>query len=308
MTLLPAALAAALLLAACGDTDTGMVPEPEYPFAALAVGTDTTFEAVTWNLKNFPLRNGETVDLVAQAILAIDPDVVALQEIENVSAFRALLEALPGWQGHRASSAYASINLAYLYKTEAVEALPAGIYEIYTDLRSPFPRAPLVFELRADGREVVLINNHFKCCGDGVLEAGEPGDEEFRRYEASRLLAEYVEDVFRDRAVIILGDLNDRIDDRLADNVFRPFLERPLQFRFADAEIAVGSAVEWSWAGSSYSHLDHILVTAELFDDLDEDAARVLTVRVDQVLPGGLPTYRSLVSDHRPVLLKLDLD
>ncbi|SVD40514.1 uncharacterized protein METZ01_LOCUS393368, partial [marine metagenome] len=52
------------------------------------------------------------------------------------------------------------------------------------------------------------------------------------------------------------------------------------------------------------SHLDHILITNELFDELDN--SDIQTIKIDEYLDGGWNEYDQNISDHRPVALKLD--
>ena len=49
----------------------------------LSFGTDTTFEVVTWNLEDYPKNGTKTIDSVAIAIMALDADIYALQEINS---------------------------------------------------------------------------------------------------------------------------------------------------------------------------------------------------------------------------------
>ena len=52
---------------------------------------------------------------------------------------------------------------------------------------------PLVLEMNYQGEDYVIINNHFKCCGDGILDLGDSSDEETRRYNAISLLKNYID-------------------------------------------------------------------------------------------------------------------
>jgi endonuclease/exonuclease/phosphatase family metal-dependent hydrolase len=295
--------AATIILAGCGGSDeTPLKPEDENPFHALVAGTDSTLDIATWNLHGFAASAGaETVDLVADAIVAMDLDVVALQEIARASDFNQLLTRLPGWAGYRAPSG-GEWSLAYLWRTDRITAGPDAIYEIYTDQSNPFPRAPLVFDVTFDGHAVRLINNHLKCCGDGHLVPDDYGDEEYRRYRADELLEDWIATEADGQAVVMMGDLNDRLNDPVGDNVFQMFLDLPASYRFADWDIAVDSShAQWSW-GPGVSHLDHILVTDELFAALSS----CRTIRLDLALASGV--FADKVSDHAPVVVTLDLD
>jgi endonuclease/exonuclease/phosphatase family metal-dependent hydrolase len=297
-------LAAASLLGGCGSSDTRPVePAPENPFAGFALGRDDAFEAVTWNLHDFAEDAGaEEVALVAEAIAALGADVVAIQEIAEGERFDELLDLLPHHGGYRATSDR-FINLGYVWLDSTVTV--RSVAEVRPDVEDIwrfFLRWPLVLEITWQGRELALVNNHLKCCGDGRLEPDDPDDEEWRRLRACELLADHLTAAYPDRNAILLGDLNDLLDDAPAHNVFAPFLDAPDRFRFADMAVATGPVSGWSW-GPGESHLDHILVNAPLFAALAAEGGRCFTVRLDQALNGQ--AYNDLLSDHVPVALVL---
>lgn len=310
--LLPAALLAMFLAYGCGDTvttprDGGGDPDPAPVFFGdLEFGTDTTLDVVTWNLKTFPYNDDEfrTIRYAAAAIRAMEADVVALQEISQGGYFDILADSLAadGYDAHRAVSDGFS-NLAFLWRTETVSDV--AFSEPLDDGR-PYPRYPLFFEIEFDGVPVTVINNHFKAFGDGVLDPSDEWDEETRRADASSGLDAWIRSNAEDRAVVLLGDLNDLLTDPPEHNVFQVFLDAPDHYRFADYELA-DSANQASWSWKLQSHLDHILVTDELFDALAREGAEVRTLRLDRELDGGFTEYVDNLSDHFPVGVRLKL-
>ena len=247
-------------LSGCGGKDTFVVQDN--PFEGALVGADTTLEIVTWNLEHFAKKDQTTVDFLVQAIKELDVDIIALQEIEESGYFRDLYTGLEGWSGVRATSAYADMNLAYLYKTGG----PLDnivVLEILDD-EYALPRAPYVLECTFNGVPVVVINNHYKCCGDNVIDESKYNDEEKRRRDANVILQEYIEENFAGEKVIVLGDLNDELTDAPGANVFANFLDDPDHWRFVDMPIAEDPGAQWSYP-SWPSHIDHILITDELF-------------------------------------------
>jgi endonuclease/exonuclease/phosphatase family metal-dependent hydrolase len=266
-----------------------------------AFGTDSTFEAITWNIEWFPKNGQTTVNYVHEIILDLDVDLLALQEIDDKTYFDQLLEGLDGWDGYYVVSEYS--NLAYIYKTDEVEV--HDIYEIYTteEYWRPFPRAPMVMEMRFKNQEYVLINNHYKCCGDGYLDLSDPWDEETRRFDASNLLAEYIDTHFPAKRLIMMGDLNDDIADSPNNNVFNIFIDDPEKFEFVDMDIAEGVSSEWSYP-SWPSHLDHVLISSALFYDFGNEGSGIETLKIDDYFD-SFYQYDANVSDHRPVALKV---
>ena len=66
------------------------------------------------------------------------------------------------------------------------------------------------------------------------------------------------------------------------------FLNDSQNYFFTDLEIAQGSSTGWSFPNWP-SHLDHILITDELFDDLNN--SQVQTIKIDEYLDGGWYEY-----------------
>ena len=272
-------------------------------FEELEFGTDATFEVVTWNIEWFPKEGQTTVDYVSQIIEAFDVDLIAMQELDDTDMFDQMMDGLVDYVGYYESGWFA--GLAYIYKPDAI--VINDIYEIYTteEYWNAFPRSPMVMDLSFEGENIFVINNHYKCCGDGLLEYGNDYDEEYRRYMANELLKLYIDLNLPDSKVIVLGDLNDMLTDAVSNNVFQMILDDTESYLFADLEIEQGGSSDWSYP-TWPSHLDHILITNELFDVLDNDGSAVATLKVDEHFPGGWWDYDENVSDHRPVAMRLD--
>ena len=266
----------------------------------LSFGEDNSLDIATWNIEWFPKNGQTTVEYVIQILQQLDLDILAMQELDNKDMFDQMLYALPTYTGYYESAWFA--GLAYIYKTESVEI--NDIYEIYTTSPywSAFPRSPMVMDMNFMGENYFLINNHFKCCGDGILDFNNESDEEKRRYNAVNFLKEYIDTYLSDENVIVLGDLNDDIAEAQQNNVFQMFLDDTDNYLFVDIEIANGSSSNWSYP-TWPSHLDHILITSELFDELDN--SDIQTIKIDEYLDGGWNEYDQNISDHRPVALKL---
>ena len=270
-------------------------------FDQLYFGTDDDLDIMTWNIEWFPKNDVITVNYVTQIFDALDMDVLAIQEVDDTVLFVQMLDQLTNYEGYFESSWFA--GLAYIYNTQTVEI--NDIYEIYitSPYWSPFPRSPMVMDMNFMGENYIIINNHFKCCGDGNLDINDDGDEETRRYIASNLLKEYIDDNFHDKNVIVLGDLNDILTDNVDNNVFQIFIDDSENYLFTDIEIAQGNSSEWSFPNWP-SHLDHILITNELFDN----NSYTEVIRIDDFMNGGFSEYDQNISDHRPVALKLTTD
>jgi len=104
----------------------------------------------------------------------------------------------------------------------------------------------------------------------------------------------------------VIGDLNDIITDLPINNVYQMFIDDSTNYAFADMSIAIGASSEWSFPGWP-SHLDHVLITNELFTEFSNPNSEIKTIKVDDYLAGGLAEYDLNISDHRPVGLRVQL-
>jgi exonuclease III len=274
-------------------------------FENISFGTQDTFEVMTWNLENFPKNSTTTINYVTQIIEALDIDLIAIQEISNEASFLQLVSNLPDYYGYLESTSYD--GLALLYKSDATRI--NNIYRIYDTAAywNAFPRAPMVIDLTYNNQQIYIINNHFKCCGDGVLNLSNSNDEETRRYEAMNLLKTYIDTNLPNKNVIVVGDLNDVLTDVESNNVFQNVINDTTNYLFSDFNIAEGSSTNWSYP-SWPSHLDHILITNELFDEFNLSSSNIEVIKLDESFSGGWNEYDQNVSDHRPVALKLTID
>ncbi|MCB5247831.1 MAG: endonuclease/exonuclease/phosphatase family protein [Candidatus Cloacimonetes bacterium] len=297
--LLPLLAALALAFAGCG-TNTPLVPPDED--GILSFGTDQSLEVVTWNLRTFPL-DASSLQTIAQIVPQMQADVIAFQEIMDYSAFYELANLIPNYSAY-VYNATTSYRLAYLYDTRAVQVNDA--YTIFEGETNPFPRAPYVLDLDFQGRNVKVVNNHFKAFGNNHIDETDPWDEEVRRRLACQLLDQYIVENFPDDSVIVVGDLNDQIAEPPEYNVFQVFLDKPQEYRFADMHIALDPTYNTVSYPSYLSHIDHIMVSNELFGALDHPESECRVIRVDEYL-GSWQNYSDQISDHRPLGLKLYL-
>lgn len=270
----------------------------------LSFGTNSTLEVITWNLKLFPTNGATTASTVKQVIEALDADILALQEIDDEALFEQIVNELDGFEVLVGSSGGAW-KLAYVYRPADITV--NSVYEIYTSTQyaSPFPRRPFVIDFNFKGSNYIVINNHYKAMGDGILDLSNTNDEEYRRFLATNLIKEYIDTNFPERKVFVVGDLNDEVTDAYENNVFRNILDDSDNYLFADYNIATGPSANWSYP-SWPSHIDHIIITNELFENYNSSSSVVQTIKIENYLSGGLTEYYNNISDHRPVALKFE--
>lgn len=271
------------------------IPETPVPVVksifeeCISSGDSSSFEILTINLQGFPKAGYKTIMIVRDLINRINPDVIALQEIVSETEFTNLLEELNGWDGRFYPINNSPWNLAYLFKTSEIAIDDSKTRLILSGDSYAFPRAPFEIFLTHKMLNIstYLINIHLKCCTDGIT----------RRRDASEKLDNYIKTVRPSDPVIILGDYNDMINgESSSTNVFYNLVSTPSEYLFTDMNIAKGSMLWWSYP-SYPSHIDHILVTNELFSKID-------TTMVLRPEPCYLEYFNN-ISDHRPVELIL---
>tara|TARA_B100000767_G_scaffold274954_1_gene309755 strand:+ start:2020 stop:3048 length:1029 start_codon:yes stop_codon:yes gene_type:complete len=269
----------------------------------LHFGTDSTFEVVSWNIEWFPKNGQVTADSVRTIIQSLAADVYALQEINDTTLLKQVVSSIPGYACHFKSSYFG--GLAYVYNTNTVQVNEK--YEIYTSQPywNSFPRSPQVFEFTFKNEDYIIINNHLKCCGDGTIDFNDTSDEENRRLSAVTLLKQYVDSIFTFKKIIIVGDWNDILTDPTPNNVFNSFLNDP-DYLFVDLSIAFGNSAGFSFPNWP-SHLDHILISNELFADFSKPNSYISCIRIDDYM-SSWNVYDNNISDHRPVGIKLEVD
>ena len=266
----------------------------------LYFGTDSTFDVISWNIEWFPKTNSTASD-VQEILTKLEADIYALQEIEDTTLLKQVVSNIAGYECYFKSSYYG--GLAYVYNTNTIQV--NSKYEIFTSqpFWNAFPRSPQVLDINFMNTNYIIINNHFKCCGDGILNTNNNNDEENRRLQAVTYLKQYIDNNFSGKRVILLGDLNDELTDNTVNNVFQDFINDN-NYLFTDMLIAQGNSIDWSYP-TWPSHLDHILITNEVFSDFQNFNSLVSVIRIDDYM-GNWSNYENNVSDHRPIGLKLD--
>lgn len=253
----------------------------------LTAVSNTDFEIMTWNVKDFPFQEDTTISLISYIINQQQPDVVAFQEIASSEDFALLTKEIEGYESQLMVKGF--LDLGFLYKTSEI-TIEEDIQEILNDDFYAFPRPPVMIKVNhISGFSTTLINIHLKCC-DG-------NENYFRRKDASKQLQTYIDTNLPDDEVIVLGDFNDPIfGEPDAENPFLNFINDDENYAFADMGLAMSDKDDWSYP-SWPSHIDHILITNELFLSEEE----TITLSFDSCYD----SYFKQVSDHRPVMIKL---
>ena len=296
-----------------------------------------SLSVMTWNIENFPKSGLFTIDHVVSVIKQYNPDIVALQEMPadiNHDGLLLLRDALPDYNFIFDQDAF--ISLAFLYKENSLLEYVDNFDMITTlnidefngmNIDNIFLRHPFTLQMKWHDEDLFIINNHLKCCGDGLIqtellyECDEDDnrystasectahcsngdcfstyDEEYKRLLASQFMHQYLNS---DTKTIMLGDLNDELTDEESRNVFLDLLNDD-NFIFTDMSIAEGHSDYWSYP-SYPSHIDHIMITSPLENSFNKPESSIDVLAVDLEFMNW-DEYDFLVSDHRPVFIKL---
>lgn len=279
-----------------------------------AVGTDATLDVATWNIEHFgngssgpsnePLQFRNVLAVMRQAEI----DIWGLQELDIEEDFTRLLDSLgTGYNGFwQADNTGFDIGYGFVWDTSVITPLSA-ITTILEGSSFEFASRPPI-QMRArvtlpdTTLEVRFIDLHMK--------AGGSTSDYDRRLAASGILKNYVDNLQAVNAhVIILGDLNDELIQSISGGRTSPyqnFLDDPTYLFATRAFDQPGSGDDVntfcsSSTCSSGSVLDHIITTANLIDDYEEDS----TARLSSVL-SQISNYTNTTSDHLPVFARFD--
>ena len=189
------------------------------------VATDFCEVRGAWSQEAFEDQQAKLVT----AINGTDAEVLALMEIENASALSYkdrprdaaladLVEALNAEAGEE-RWAYAPsptvtppnedvIRTAFIYDPDAVQLL--GPSQIQLDDAFANARYPLAqkFKAKGTGKPFVAVANHFKSKGSGEDDGTGQGLANPSRIAQSEALTSWVEELFADEAVFLMGDFN----------------------------------------------------------------------------------------------------
>jgi endonuclease/exonuclease/phosphatase family metal-dependent hydrolase len=279
-----------------GDAlDAGVDSDPGYPDPRTdlvpPIGTPGALDIATWNIENFP-RNAATPALVADLIASLDLDVVAVQEIEDLSAWEELLARLPDHDGVISTHTYSNgtfQKVGFIYRSAVVTVgEPARLFD---NMGYEFPRPPLSVAVTAGSVDFELITLHLKAGRD--FEDRERRDAAMIELEAH--IADHVATI--DEDVVVLGDFNEVITSTGGRAVFDPFLASGGYTLHTEQLAAEG---RFSFVPSQ-AILDHVISTTALADELAGGEAQIPPLHIQLV------NYENAVSDHLPVAVSMPI-
>ena len=261
-----------------------------------SLGSDSRLEVMSWNCEFFPAAGDSTIKAMSEAIVDLDIDIIAFQEIKKAAWFEKLMKTLPEYD-YIISKNSSFFDQAYIFKKDIFSFIRDK--EPFSDNDYNFAgRPPLRLDLMLEYNNlnipISLINLHMKCCDSGLK----------RRKKASQMLHEYLNNEISDTGYsnfIVLGDWNDDLKDEPDEHCFNPFLEDDKYYFLTDRiddDVAFASYPKEPYL----SFLDHIMTTTDFIQNTSD--VHVETVMIEDYI-GGYEVYELLMSDHRPVMFSI---
>ena len=211
-----------LLFGQCPPQDTLAINPIQNQWTIPQQGSWSGLEVITWNLKEFPYSNTETIHNVQEIISDLKPDIIAFQEINNLDAFSTLENLLPAF-GFISTDYWGDfgLNLAFAYRKDCL-TLEYSTTMFSSEGYNFAGRYPLLgsfsWQCGEDYLNFKIMNVHFKAYTD---------EESFqRRYESSQIISNYLNEqtALGNTQIIVLGDFNDEMDDPQNDNSLWPLV------------------------------------------------------------------------------------
>ena len=255
-----------------------------------------SIEIITWNCEFFPHANDSTILALAEAVLDLNADIIAFQELRRTGWFSKLMAYLPEYD-FIVSQQASFMDLAIIYKNnmfELVRQIEPFSENDYNFAGRPPLQADLTYNKDGQNIPLSVINLHMKCCDSGLA----------RRQKAGQMLYEHLDEHYEEQSnIIVLGDWNDDTKDNPGEHCFEPFFQDD-RFYFTTREIAF-DINQASYPKEPYvSFLDHIMISKKLLPK--ESFYDVKTILMGDFM-GGYDVYEEYISDHRPVLLSFSV-
>ena len=153
-----------------------------------------------WNKKTYNIK----IQNIARVVSEIDADIIALQEIESLQALKDLRYAIK-----RKGSYYRYYKIANLKNTTIKVAILSKIPFVYTQeiaVTSSYKyRNILEAKFNIDNKELYLLVNHWKA---------KTGPESQRVISAKKL-KKRINELGRDKNIILLGDFNSDYEEHI---------------------------------------------------------------------------------------------
>ena len=298
-----------------------------------------SLDIATWNMEFFGATqnnfgpNDEALQLenAKKVLMALNADIIAVQEISDEAFLAQLVSELPGNWAQSCSQVYSysfegvdpnfpAQKLCYIYNTDVINVLEERVMfdDFYTTLRttndaSLLPNYPtsvssfwasgrlpylLKVEASVDGKteELVLVNIHAVSNSGGAQSY-------YRRTYDVQVLKDSLNAYYSNAQLVILGDYNDDVDEPVLQNAPSDVSPYAIFVNSPDYFVTTKSLSERGFRSyvTRDNMIDHITISSELLAEYIEGSEQVF-------IPFNLiENYVNTTSDHMPVLTRFEL-
>ena len=302
------------------------------PDTGSEIPEEISLDVVTWNIEWFgdesnspaagsPMSDEIQRDSVRTALLELNADVIAVQEIADDTLFAQLVSSLPGYE-YRLSEFVSAPGgsgtkqkVGFIYKTEVIEPLQfrpllATIHPLYNggddSAISDYPQGA-TDRFYASGRLPYLMTATFTSNGveeeiDFIALHARANNRnnaqeryDFRKFDVE-VLKDSLDAQFADRKVIILGDFNDDVDETVADisstvTSYDAYVQDSINYDIVSRSLSDQKLRSFVFTDNM---IDHVMITDELFESYLDNSSQVGYQLYDN-------DYATTTSDHLPV-------
>lgn len=310
-----------------------------YVPAGDSISRSSTLDIATWNMEFFGATqkdfgpNDEALQLAnaKKVLMALQADIIAVQEISDENFLAQLISELPGSWALSCSQVYSYYfqpadpnfppqKLCYIYNTDVVNVLEERVMfdEFYTTLRTTndtsllpdYPdnvsafwasgRLPYLLKVEAtvEGKteELVLVNVHSISNSGGVKSY-------YRRTYDVQVLKDSLDTYYGNAQLVILGDYNDDVDQPVLRDAPRDVSPYAVFVNSPEYFVTTKSLSDRGFRSyvTQENVIDHITISSELTAEYIAGSEQVF-------IPFNLiPNYVNTTSDHMPILTRFEL-
>jgi len=273
------------------------------PIEIDTVAKSRTLDVTTWNLDWFGwpdstkgvVDKNRQIQSARQAMDTMKSDIYGLQEITSEESIKRVSDSLAGNHGYfYASDIPTDQRMAFIYNKETITPVSTGLAvnggaQAWASGRFPYR---MTFDATIDGitRRMVVFVIHAKATDSAT------GMEDYgRRKTDAETFHAYLNDFYKDSAVILIGDYNDEVIKSVVDSTlpspYRVFADDAANWTILTEPLDAAGAS--SYIRGTGSMLDNIMVTNEV---------KSMAYRTFIETPNAfLSSYTTTVSDHLPV-------
>ncbi|CAN5551254.1 hypothetical protein BH10BAC6_BH10BAC6_00340 [soil metagenome] len=280
------------------------------PIEVDTVAKSRTLDVTTWNLDWFGwpdttkgvVDKNRQIQSVRQAMDTMKSDIYGLQEITSDVSVKRVADSIVGNHGYfYASDIPTDQRMAFIYNKETITPISTGLAvnggsQAWASGRFPY-RMTFDATIAGKSKRMVVFVIHAKATDSatGVQDYG-------RRKTDAETFHAYLNDFYKDSAVIVLGDFNDEVIKSVVDSTlpspYRVFANDAANWSILTEQLDAAGAS--SYIRGTGSMLDNIMVTNEVLP---------MVYRTFVETPNAyLSSFTTTVSDHLPVTSRFFID